>query len=218
MHARTDPRRLHPARPTLGLLVLLMHGALALAWLASTSTTLGRRAGEVLTTWVQLAPERAEKPAVAPATKAALPRLKATAPPARRPEPSAITLPAESAAPDTVPAAATQTPGRGTAPDAASARLNLELPKGWQRAQPAGAAASATTWGARAPRTVEQRIAEAAGDGRWTLERIDDDRIRARDGNRCVLLTRSRSDTLDPFNRAVSSKPWIAGAPEPCSP
>lgn len=69
----------------------------------------------------------------------------------------------------------------------------------------------------RLPATVERQIATAAAEtGPWTEERIDNDHIRFRRGNTCVMMQRPRIATLDPFNEAMARVPWRSSAPEEC--
>lgn len=61
--------------------------------------------------------------------------------------------------------------------------------------------------------TLEDMIGAATGDGRWVVERLDGDRLRMRNGPRCVELHRSRADQIDPIGASYSPKPWAA---RPC--
>ena len=69
----------------------------------------------------------------------------------------------------------------------------------------------------RLPTTVERQIASAAAEtGPWTEDRIDNDHIRFRRGNTCLMLQRPRAANIDPFSDAAARIPWRASAPEHC--
>lgn len=97
-----------------------------------------------------------------------------------------------------------------TAPPSTSA-LNLNLSrKALENTAPPSAAALSPFHG-RLPATVEQIIANAAAEsGPWTEERIDNDHIRLRRGNTCVLMERPEAAALDPFSDAARRMPWRA--------
>jgi hypothetical protein len=146
--------------------------------------------------------------------------------------PSAVTLPAArvpAAAPVSPPAPAPAAPAISAAPTTLEAPapvpapappppapppLNLALPRGasapWRQRLPALDDPRSNS--ARATFESELRAA-MGGDGRWALERIDDDHIRWRNGSTCIDIRRSRSEQLDGFNRGFSPKPWMAGDP-----
>ena len=70
----------------------------------------------------------------------------------------------------------------------------------------------------RLPKTVERQIASAAAEtGPWTEERIDNDRIRFRRGNTCVMMQRPRAASIDPLNEASARMPWRRSEPEECT-
>lgn len=89
--------------------------------------------------------------------------------------------------------------------------LNLNLSrKALTTLAPLSAAALSPFHG-RLPATVEQVIANAAAEsGPWTEERIDNDHIRLRRGNTCVLMERPQAAALDPFSDAARRMPWRA--------
>jgi hypothetical protein len=87
--------------------------------------------------------------------------------------------------------------------------MNLQLPKGWTPPRAERHPALEADHGQRAL-TLEQRLKDLLGDGRWVEERMGDGRLRLRNGNRCVYWQRSRSDVLNPFNAAPT--PWTAHA------
>jgi hypothetical protein len=89
--------------------------------------------------------------------------------------------------------------------------LNLNLPrKALANTAPPSAAALSPFHG-RLPATVEQIIASAAAEsGPWTEERIDNDHIRLRRGNTCVLMERPEAAAIDPFSDAARRMPWRA--------
>lgn len=61
----------------------------------------------------------------------------------------------------------------------------------------------------RLPATVERQIATAAAEtGPWAEERIDNDHIRFRRGNTCVMMQRPRAASIDPFSEAAARIPW----------
>ncbi len=119
---------------------------------------------------------------------------------------------APDAPPSPSPPVATAAPTQGDPP-----ALNLALPR-----------AASATWRQRpapmddprantAKATFESRLQAAmGGDGRWTEERIDGDRVRFRRGNTCVDFTRSRAEQLDSFNQTFSPKPWSTPGPKAC--
>lgn len=96
--------------------------------------------------------------------------------------------------------------------------LDLTLPRGaaapWRRPNPALERADRE----RPTRTIEAFVAQAmsSGHGPWTEERIDTDTIRLRRGDVCVLVTRTRVENLDPFNRSHSPTPWLVSPPSDC--
>lgn len=70
----------------------------------------------------------------------------------------------------------------------------------------------------RLPKTVERQIASAAAEtGPWTEERLDNDRIRFRRGNTCVMAQRPRAASIDPLNEASGRIPWRMSKPEECT-
>jgi len=70
----------------------------------------------------------------------------------------------------------------------------------------------------RLPKTVERQVASAAAEtGPWTEERIDNDRIRFRRGNTCVMVQRPRAAIIDPLSEAAASIPWRGSKPEVCN-
>lgn len=75
---------------------------------------------------------------------------------------------------------------------------------------PPGFAAQSPFHG-RLPATVERAIAAAAAEsGPWTEERMDDDHIRFRRGNSCIMMERPQAATIDPFSDASRRMPWRA--------
>ena len=69
----------------------------------------------------------------------------------------------------------------------------------------------------RLPTTVERQIATAAAEtGPWTEDRIDNDHIRFRRGNTCLMLQRPRAANIDPFSDAAARIPWCASSPQHC--
>lgn len=70
----------------------------------------------------------------------------------------------------------------------------------------------------RLPKTVERQIASAAAEtGPWTEERLDNDRIRMRRGNTCIMVQRPRAASIDPFSEAAGRIPWRSSQPEDCT-
>ncbi|MBL8308514.1 MAG: hypothetical protein JNM33_17605 [Rubrivivax sp.] len=193
--------------------VLLLHGLLGLALLR-----LGVWRDRVAP-WPARAPLLvrlidAPRPSAPAATALPSPR-RTTAPTleaARWPDVAAITTEAPSA-PNAPPAAAQS----ATAPAPAPVPLDLRLPRSasapWRVRSPALDDPRANT-----PRaSFEQRLRDAmGGDGEWREERLGDDQVRFRRGSTCVDVERSRSDQLDPFNRAAGARPWIAKRPRGC--
>ena len=128
-----------------------------------------------------------------------------TADVATAPTASAISLPSEPSGP-TEP----------QAPSAPALNLNLSR-KDIMSAAPRGFAEQSPFRG-RLPKTVERQIASAAAEtGPWTEERLDNDRIRFRRGNTCVMMQRPRAATIDPFSEAAARIPWQMSKPEECN-
>ena len=89
--------------------------------------------------------------------------------------------------------------------------LNLSLPRGasapWRPRNPALDDPRSNT----ARLTMEQKLANAMdGDGSWQMERLDNDRIRYRRGDECLLVTRSRAGQLELGNGAFRNA-WMVG-------
>lgn len=149
-------------------------------------------------------------------------------PPARRPEstqPAAGALlrdaPAGPADPrigsDTAPAPQTPSPATGPAVEPpAPPRLDLKLNPRFGDAGLKSNPAVQAQIGRAPPRTLESRIAGAVGIGRWVEQRIDGDTIRLKNGDRCVLLVRSRIAQIDPMSPSARALPWMAGREFEC--
>lgn len=95
--------------------------------------------------------------------------------------------------------------------------LNLSLPRAasspWRRRNPATDDRRSNP----PPVTLESRLAEVmGGDGRWAMQRLDNDLVRLRRGNTCVDVVRSRVEQLDGFNNSAQPKPWLSKPPQPC--
>ena len=190
-------RRLVPA-----LVVLAAHALLLSLWLQTRGLRPPPAAEAEPVAWLRLLEPAA--PAVGPAE----PGEQATTRPrtARATIVRAMTPPAVTTSP-TVPLAA-ETPataGSGAplpaapaASGAAPATLDLTLPRQphapWRERNPALDDPRSNT---RPPAAVEARIAAALGDGRWQVERLDHDRVRYRNGSRCVIATRSRAGQIE---------------------
>nr|WP_295773870.1 hypothetical protein [Rhodoferax sp.] len=70
----------------------------------------------------------------------------------------------------------------------------------------------------RKPKTVERQIANAAAaTGPWTEERMDNDHIRFRRGNTCIVMERPRAAAIDPMNEAAGRLPWRRSSAEECN-
>ncbi|MEI6601684.1 MAG: hypothetical protein WCN21_14475 [Comamonadaceae bacterium] len=96
-------------------------------------------------------------------------------------------------------------------PKALGSALNLALSREAQKFLAAPGLAARSLFHGRLPATVESQIAEAAAEtGPWTEERIDSDHIRLRRGTTCVMLTRPRIVTIDPFTDSLRRIPWAA--------
>ena len=121
------------------------------------------------------------------------------------PAANAISLPSES-----VGSAETQGP---SAP-----ALNLELSRKDMLSAAPRSFAEQSPFRGRLPKTVERQIASAAAEtGPWTEERVDNDRIRFRRGNTCVVLQRPRAASIDPFSEAAGRIPWRSSGPQDCN-
>ncbi len=192
--------------------VLLLHGLLGLA-LLRLGVWQDRRPAPP--TRAPLVVSLLDTPRPGPPAAAALPTPgRPSLPPLRpAPVPSVLAITPEALPAPVTPAAPTvQSP---TPP--APAPLDLRLPRGasapWRARSPALDDPRANT-----PRaSLERRLRDAmGGDGEWHEERLGDDRVRFRRGSTCVDVERSRSDQLDPFNRAAGARPWIAKPPRGC--
>lgn len=97
------------------------------------------------------------------------------------------------------------------APPSSAPALDLTLSrKALTSLGPPGFAAQSPFHG-RLPATVERAIAGAAAtSGPWTEERIDNDHVRFRRGNTCVMMERPQAATIDPFSDASRRIPWRA--------
>ena len=221
------PAHTHAGPPLLGglvggLLVLLLHGALALvlwqlpAW-RDRGTPLQERPPMLLRLWW---PETA-----APVQLPAPIRPKVLRAPPTRGEPQAITVPSTASGPPTAattgneatvaPVAGPTTPTQTTPTAAAStpAPLNLSLPRGasapWRQRTPALDDPRSNT----AKLTLEQKLANAmGGDGSWNEERLDLDTVRWRRGNECIVATRSRAGQLELGSNGAFRNSWLVRA------
>ncbi len=214
LRPQTPPRRrAGPAALVLGAHVL---AALLLARLGTWSDR-GPPAAERLPLVVRLLSLAPPTPAPAPPPPPHRQQRAATAPavPMRQPAAAravqstpALTMPPAAALPAT-PEPALPAPDPAPAPPPP---LNLALPRGasapWRRQLPALEDPRSNS--ARATFESELRAA-MGGDGRWALERIDEDHIRLRNGSTCIDIRRSRAEQLDGFNRSFSPKPWMGG-------
>lgn len=91
------------------------------------------------------------------------------------------------------------------------ATLNLTLSPEALRSLTAPSLAAKSPFQGHLPATVERAIADAASEtGPWTEERIDNDHIRWRRGNTCVMLSRPHIANIDPFSDSVRHIPWGA--------
>jgi len=189
------------------LLVVVVHVACVLAWwTVERVPPLARGAGALapLTVWLpQLA-----APATAPAKETPPPQFRPSGHPRPDSAPAVGLADAASGQAPTAP----DTPGAAqdsAAPTAGA--LNLNLPRGALTGTVPPGPAALSPFHGRLPATVEQIIANAAAEsGPWTQERIDDDHIRLRRGNTCVLLERPLAAALDPFSDAARRMPWRA--------
>lgn len=103
------------------------------------------------------------------------------------------------------------------APTAPASALNLTLSRKALAPLAAPSFADKSPFHRRLPATVEQQVALAFAEaGPWAEERIDDDHIRFRRGNTCVIVQRPRAATIDPFSEAAGRIPWRATEPQAC--
>lgn len=193
----------------MGLLVLGLHLALVLAWLSLAPDLPLARSGTALSTltvWVPQFVPPVEKPTrhTPPRQAQPLERARLGADAAQQPSTDAGT---QSLEPSASQGVVIQTPS------GAQDSLNLGLSrKDLTALAPSGPAASSPFHG-RLPATVEHIIANAAaGSGPWSEERIDNDHIRLRRGNTCVMMERPQAAALDPFSDAARRIPWRASA------
>lgn len=117
--------------------------------------------------------------------------------------------PAAGAQPDLPAAPAAALPPVGPA----SLDLRLDPARKAERA-PANAAVEAQV-GRSAPKTLESRLAGTLAGGPWAEQRLDNDTIRLKRGNQCILLKRPRGAQLDPMGPG-SRSPWMAGPVHDC--
>ena len=114
--------------------------------------------------------------------------------------------PADAAPPSTgQPAPVATAP---TAPnEAPRMTLRLTLPPGYAASAAARNPALDDPRSTTARRTLEDRIADAAGaTGEWVSERTSDSRTLMRRGDTCVEVLRSRIADTDPFNSSVAPR------------
>jgi hypothetical protein len=221
------PRPLHPQRHRAGAAALVLAAHLLALMLLARLAAWGDREPHVaaqpplVVQLLRLAPPQRAMEAV-PARVAPTRRPEVTKP-LPKPVPASVPVPAPAptAPPQAIsppagpaPAATAAIPPAPAAPASATAPppLNLALPRRaaapWRQRLPALDDPRSNT--ARA--TFEDQLREAmGGDGRWALERIDEDHIHYRNGSTCVDIRRSRAEQLDGFNRGFSPKPWLAG-------
>jgi hypothetical protein len=93
--------------------------------------------------------------------------------------------------------------------------LNLSLPSSASMPRRSGNPAVELQLGRSRPRTLETLIGAALSSSNWTEERIDNDRVRFRSGNKCIDFQRPRGQLLDPF-RSHGATPWISAGVKPC--
>lgn len=115
--------------------------------------------------------------------------------------------------------AATSGSAEALAPAApATSALNLTLSRKDIASVAPRSFADLSPFHGRLPKTVERQIANATAQaGPWVEERIDNDRIRLRRGNTCVMMERPRAASLDPMNEASGRMPWRASKAEECN-
>jgi len=191
-------------RGALALSIVALHLAgLTLLWLQRErpAPTPPRRAGLV----IRLLP-LAPRPSLRPAAPAHGERLRA--PTAAEPQPRGVATP--------LPPALVQAPAMATAPAsaplaamderAASAPLDLRLPRDYARSPEYSTNPARNDVRANLPQShLEGRIAnELGGDGRWVEEPMDVNRRRLRRGNLCVNVERSRLVQNNPYNQSVA--------------
>lgn len=112
----------------------------------------------------------------------------------------------------------TETAGPAEAQGPGAPSLNLELSRKDILSTAPRSFAEQSPFRGRLPKTVERQIASAAAEtGPWTEERIDNDRIRFRRGNTCVMMQRPRAASIDPFSEAAGRIPWRSSKPEECT-
>lgn len=131
-------------------------------------------------------------------------------------QPTDTTLTVEAAAPAangvSLP---TETVGPAEAQGPSAPSLYLELSRKDILSTAPRSFAEQSPFRGRLPKTVERQIASAAAEtGPWTEERIDNDRIRFRRGNTCVMMQRPRAASIDPLNEASNRMPWRANVEE----
>lgn len=194
-------------KAVVGVLVLGAHLAGVLAWWTmGHNMPLARNAGALapLTVWLP----QLQVPLMEQLKRAVPPE----SPLSERPRPSGDAastavndVAAQPSAAPSAEGAATETAAASTSP------LNLNLPRKALAMPAPPSAAALSAFHGRLPATVEQIIANAAAEsGPWTEERLDNDHIRLRRGNTCVLMERPEAAALDPFSDSARRMPWRA--------
>ncbi|WP_422012850.1 hypothetical protein [Roseateles sp.] len=176
-------------------------GLLAAFWLHRPAR-LGEHGEQRLTTMRLIAPAPTRVPPADAAARSEPPRL---APPALI-APAPLDIPSDSsAATDATPAPGALPPS--PSPAQPNAPLRLTLPPGYAASAAARNPALGDPRSNTARRTLEDRIADAAGvTGEWVVERTSDHRTLMRRGDTCMEMFRSRIADTDPFNNNVAPR------------
>lgn len=193
-----------------GLVVLGVHGLSLLAWVTHGRDTVAASKSTVVSITVSL-PGLPETP-VPLTQRETRPRVSPVQPPlnhadtARRAYSGApVASPAVGAVPD-VPGGQ---PLSAHAQSPPTSTLQLDLSRKALSALAAPGFATQTPFQVRLPATVERQVAQAfAESGPWTEERVDNDHVRLRRGNTCVMMERPQAAILDPFSEAAQRLPW----------
>jgi hypothetical protein len=222
----TDTTRMTVRRRTsqasVGLLVLGLHLAGMLAWWTAGQHSMRMDHGEArlpsISVWLLPAlakpeavqarrPLSAQDPAYPSRQRGANKSVETsrTTEAATAPDASGVSLPSEPSGPT-----------EAQAPPSPALNLNLSR-KDISSAAPRSFAEQSPFRG-RLPKTVERQIASAAAEtGPWTEERVDNDHIRFRRGNTCVMMQRPRAASIDPFSEAAGRIPWRSSKPQECN-
>jgi hypothetical protein len=179
-----------------------LHLALLVAFWLHRPTRLGEHGEQRLTTVRLIAPAPPPRTSRMPPPTAA-PRVE----PPRLAQPALIAPPTVDIASEPK-VAGDATPSPTALPSTQpTTTLRLTLPPGYAASAAARNPALGDPRSNTARRTLEDRIADAAGvTGEWVMERTSDHRTLMRRGDTCMEMFRSRIADTDPFNNNVAPR------------